>query len=297
MKVHILGRSGPKSIKGKTISALNAVKHGGYAKTKILPFEDAGERKRLERELYRALQPQDAVEEDLVDRMADSYWNRERFILRLAMKQEGIFRQLTPIALAQLIDIPDVYQSFAPDYLKEPNTRFSKRELQPLRHQYADYQHLIKNSKGIQNYQMVFGSYKDLFQGLYDFVGLDYKVPFLNHDRKGIQIAWQQQPKKVEEVLLAYAAHLYYKIHFDTLRPAIRVAMSSWFFLQRIERRESDMQDEMVVKEIARYQSYLTQLMNYRKACRAAAITNAVAGSNSTHSSSSAQRNEMAEST
>ena len=297
MKIQILGRTGPKSTKGKAISSLNAVKHGGYAKTKILPFEDAGERKRLERELYRALGPQDAVEEDLVDRMADSYWARERFILRLAMKQEGIFRQLTPIALAQLIDIPEAYQSFAPDYLKEPNTRFSKKELQPLRHQYADYQHLIKNSKGIQNYQMVFGSYKDLFQGVHDFVGLDYKVPFLNYDRNGIQIAWQQQPKKVEEVLLAYAAHLYYKINFDTLRPAIRVAMSSWFFLQRIERRESDMQDEMVVKEIARYQSYLTQLMNYRKACRAAAITNVVASSNPTHSSSSAQRNEIAEST
>lgn len=296
MKVQIPGRTGPKSTKGKAISSLNAVKHGGYAKTKILPFEDAGERKRLERELYRALQPQDAVEEDLVDRMADSYWARERFILRLAMKQEGIFQQLTPIALAQLIDIPEAYQSFAPDYLKEPNTRFSKKELQPLRHQYADYQHLIKNSKGIQNYQMVFGSYKDLFQGVHDFVGLDYKVPFLNHDRNGIQIAWQQQPKKVEEVLLAYAAHLYYKIHFDTLRPAIRVAMSSWFFLQRIERRESDLQDEMVIKEIARYQSHLTQLINYRKARRSAVLSNAVTSSDSADPASSTQRNEMADS-
>jgi hypothetical protein len=43
------------------------------------------------------------------------------------MNQEGIFRQLTPIAVAQLIDIPEAYQSFAPDYLKEPNTDFSKR--------------------------------------------------------------------------------------------------------------------------------------------------------------------------
>ena len=81
MKIQILGRTGPKSNKGKAISSLNAVKHGGYAKTKILPFEDAGERKRLERELYRALGPQDAIKEDLVDRMADSYWARERFLM------------------------------------------------------------------------------------------------------------------------------------------------------------------------------------------------------------------------
>ncbi len=191
MKIQILGRTGPKSTKGKAISSLNAVKHGGYAKTKLLPFGDAGERKRLERELYRALEPQDAIEEDLVDRMADSYWARERFMLRLAMKQEGIFKQLTPLALAQLINIPQAYESFAPDYLKEPNIKFPQKELQPLRHQYADYQHLIKNSKGIQNYQMVFGAYKDLFNGLHDYVGLSYKVPLLNHDRNGIQIAWQ----------------------------------------------------------------------------------------------------------
>lgn len=296
MKIHILGRTGPKSAKGKAISALNALKHGGYAKTKLLPFEDAGERKRLESELYRALKPQDAIEEDLIDRMVDSYWARERFMLRLAMKQEGIFRQLTPLALAQLINVPQGYQSFAPDYLKEPNTKFTQKELQPLRHQYADYQHLIKNSKGIQNYQMVFGSYKDLFQGLNDFVGLDYKVPFLNHDRNGIQIGWQQQPKKVEEVLLEYAAYLYYKINFDTLRPAIRVAMSSWFFLQRIERRESDLQDEMVIKEIQRYQSYLTQLMNYRKVCKAAFQSKSMVGSESTNAESNVQRNEMADS-
>ncbi len=196
--------------------------------------------------------PQDAIEQDLVDRMVDSYWAREHFMLRLAMKQEGIFKQLTPLALAQLINTPQAYESFALDYLKEHNTKFTQKELQPLRHQYADYQHLIKNSKGIQNYQMVFGAFKNLFNSLHDYVGLSYKVPLLSRDRNGIHIAWQQQPKKVEEVLLEYAAHLYYKINFDNLRPAIRVAMSSWFFLQRIERRESDLQDEMVLKEIQR---------------------------------------------
>ena len=86
---------------------------------------------------------------------------------------------------------------------------------------------------------------------------------------------------------MEYAAHLYYKINFDTLRPAIRVAMSSWFFLQRIERRESDLQDEMVLKEIQRYQSYLTQLMSYRKVCRATRLLEAA------NTSTSVNRNEI----
>jgi hypothetical protein len=131
MKVYILGPTGPKSTRSKVISVLNAVKHGGYAKTKILPFEDAGEHRRLKCELYRVLEPQDAIEEDLVDRMADSYWARERFMLRLAMKQEGIIKQLTPLALAQLINIPQPYESFAPDYLKEPNTNSRKKNYNP----------------------------------------------------------------------------------------------------------------------------------------------------------------------
>ena len=114
----------------------------------------------------------------------------------------------------------------------------------------------------IENYQMVFGSYKDPFQGLNDFVGLDYKVLFLNGDYCGIQIGWQQQPKKLEEVLLEFAAYYFYQINFDTLHPAITVEMSSWFFLQHFERRECNLQDEMLIKEIQHYQSYLTQLLN-----------------------------------
>ena len=80
------------------------------------------------------------------------------------------------------------------------------------------------------------------------------------------------------------------------MRPAIRVAMSSWFFLQRIERRESDLQDEMVIKEIQRYQSYLTQLMNYRKVCKAAFQFKPMISSEITNTESYAQRNEMADS-
>jgi hypothetical protein len=216
---------------------------------------------------------------------------------KTCLKQEAIFGQLTPRALAQLIRIPEVYQPFAPDYLKEPNTKFSKKELQRLGHLYTDYQHLMKNSKGIQNYQMVFGSYKDLFIGLHDYVGLDYKVPFLNHDHTAIHIAWQQQPKKVEEALLEYAASLYYKLQFEALRPTIRVAMSSWFFLQRMERRESDLQDEMVIKEIQRYQACLTQLLSYRKARLAGfSLTTAPAIAATTKSAGN-NRNEMPDST
>jgi hypothetical protein len=265
MKVHILGRTGPRSQKGKAISALNAVKHGAYSKTVVLPQEDASERARLERELRRAMRPTDGYEERLLDYLVSSAWSVERFKLRLAMKQESIYRHLTPQTLAQLIEIPKIYQAFAPDYLKDPNTHFKKSDLKLPAQRYQQYLHLCRNTKGIKNYQMVFGAYQILFEGLHDFLGTSWSEPFLNALKTGLNPAWQQQPDKVDEALLSYAASLYYMLQFDELCPKIRVAMASWFFIERYDKRESDYHDDLIVKEINRFQSLLAQFQKYRK--------------------------------
>jgi hypothetical protein len=265
MQIQILGRTGPRSLKGKAISSMNAVKHGAYAKTKVLPHEDEKEYQRLTRNMYKDLRPKGTVEENLVDQMIDSLWMAERLKLRLAMKQENIFAQLTPAIVAELVEVPEVYQPFAPDYLKEPNTRFTKKELQLPSQEYKSYLHLCHNTKGIANYQTVFNLYKVLFEGVHDFIGDAYGTPFILSTGAGLEIAWQQNPKKVEEVLLEYAASLWYMIHFDEIRPYIRHAMASWFFLDRIGRKESDYQDELVIKELNRYKSLLDGFMKFRK--------------------------------
>jgi hypothetical protein len=81
----------------------------------------------------------------------------------------------------------------------------------------------------------------------------------------GLEIAWQQNPKKAEEVLLEYTASLWYMIKFDELRPHVRHWMASWFFLDRMGRRDSDFQDDMVIKELNRYKSLLDTFMKFRK--------------------------------
>jgi len=265
MKINILGRTGPRSLKGKSISSMNALKHGAYSKTEILPHEDAAERKRLTREIYKALKPQDAVQETIADQMIDSLWIAERFKLRVALRQENIFKQLLPATLAELIEVPAVYQPYAPDYLKEPNTKFSKKELKLPLQRYRLYLDLYRNSKGIANYQTVFGRYQLLFEGVHEFIGSDYGAEFLLSTGAGLEIAWQQNPKKVEEVLLEYAASLYYRIKFDELRPHIRHAMATWFFLGRISQKNSDYQDDLVIKELNRYKSLLETFMKFRK--------------------------------
>ncbi len=292
MKINILGRTGPRSLKGKSISSMNAVKHGAYSKTEILPHEDAGERKRLAREIYKALKPRGAVEESIADQMIESLWSSERFKLRVAMKQVNIFTQLAPATLAELIDVPAMYRPYAPDYLKEPNTKFAKKELKLPLQRYRLYLDLCKNSKGIANYQTVFARYQVLFEGVHEFIGNSYGTPFLLSTGAGLEIAWQQRPNKVEEVLLEYAASLWYMIKFDELRPHIRHWMASWFFLDRVGRRDSDYQDDMVVKELNRYKSLLDTFLKLRKSL----IEQNTSDTQEDKNNKEIQRNEMPDS-
>lgn len=182
------------------------------------------------------------------------------------MKQENIFSQLSPATLAKLIGVRSEYQPYAPDYLKEPNTKFAKKDLKLPLQRYRLYVDLFKNSKGIANYQTVFARYQLLFEGVHEFIGASYGTPFLLSTGAGLEIAWQQRPKKVEEVLLEYAASLWYMIQFDELKPQIRHWMASWFFLDRVGRRDGDYQDDLVVKELNRYKSLLDTFMKFRKA-------------------------------
>lgn len=265
MKINILGHTGPRSLKGKANSSMNALKHGGYSRRPVLHFEDPVERKRLERKMYQDIKPLDSLEEILVDQMVHSLWVAERFKLRLSLRQEGIFENLTPAAMADMLEIQEPYRSYAPSYLKEPNTKISKKEVQRAARLFQDYEHLAKHSKGIPNYQMVFGRYQDLFIGLDQYLGARCTVPIVASTGTGLSVGWQNNPKKLEEVLEEYAAHLYYQMHFDLLRPQIRVWMSVWFFLQRRDQREQDFQDENVIKELNRYQATFNQLLKYRK--------------------------------
>ncbi len=81
----------------------------------------------------------------------------------------------------------------------------------------------------------------------------------------GLEIVWQQRPKTVEEVILEYAASLWCMIKFDQLRPHIRHWMASWFFIDRMGKKDSNYHDDMVVKELNRYKSLLDTFLKFRK--------------------------------
>jgi hypothetical protein len=61
MSNHYQGQTGPKSIAGKRIASMNALKSGLYAKTPLLPFEDDQQYRRHVKAVMRSLEPEDAV--------------------------------------------------------------------------------------------------------------------------------------------------------------------------------------------------------------------------------------------
>ena len=78
MNSHQYGQTGPKSITGKRKSSLNALKTGVFAKTPVLPFEDEAQYRRHVKSVMRSLEPEDAVQMNLAQQIADSMWRGQR---------------------------------------------------------------------------------------------------------------------------------------------------------------------------------------------------------------------------
>ena len=255
MEINILGRTGPKSIAGKAISSMNAVKHGAYSKTRLLPHECEDEYKRLKRELIKSFKPTCTAERIQVQDMVDALWSVERYRLRLSYKQEVIFKDLRPQQLAEMIGVTECFRKYAPEYLLQPNTKFSSKEVKEFEAPWREYIHLLRNSQGIKNYNMVFNHYTVLFEKLDAHMREIHRLPLIMHHGKAIELEFQQKPSLFVQFLDEFAAHMYYQLNFEKFRPKIRVAMSTWFFLERMSKRENDFYDEGILRELRRYQS------------------------------------------
>jgi hypothetical protein len=70
--------TGPRTPAGKSKASKNALRHGVYAATVLLPDEDEGEYRRLVRRMRREFQPQSPFEAELVSRMVTTMWRLRR---------------------------------------------------------------------------------------------------------------------------------------------------------------------------------------------------------------------------
>jgi len=70
--------TGPKTPEGKNKAGQNALKHGMTARNLLVGEEQVEELEALRQGLWEALQPQDAVEEMLVEQLVELSWRRQR---------------------------------------------------------------------------------------------------------------------------------------------------------------------------------------------------------------------------
>ena len=233
MPIHILGRTGPKSLPGKYRSSMNALKHGGYAKTKILPFEDEAEYNKLRRDVHKALQPGDIIQKNLANQIVDSLWRIERLELKFSFRIDEKIGELKPNMLAAMIDADERFVPFAPDYLLSPNHKIAKKDVQDAHIVMYQYEQFLRNAKGMKNYNGVWRQYPDLFKGANVWSDGSITPSFFMSHGNDLNIEWQNQPDLVLKLLRTYAAYMYYRANFNDFKPKIRVMMASWLFLQK----------------------------------------------------------------
>ena len=80
-RLNSLNSTGPKTDAGKAVSSLNRLRHGLYAETLILPGEDTAEFEILHRSLEDHYQPQDPIQQKMVDELAALQWKMVRLEL------------------------------------------------------------------------------------------------------------------------------------------------------------------------------------------------------------------------
>jgi hypothetical protein len=125
---------------------------------------------------------------------------------------------------------------------------------------------LVKNVKGVANYEAVWRQYPHLFRALHYWLeGEEDMLDLFMSDFKGLNLAWQQRPRLIEEHLEVFNDHCWYLVHFDELRPQIRTWMASWYFLQARESHNITHADDLLVKERRQCQSLLETYCKMRK--------------------------------
>ncbi len=259
------GQTGPKSAAGKRIASLNALRTGLFAKTPLLPFEDEARYKQHLKLVWQSLKPEDAVQVQLVQQIADSMWRGMRQELRAALHREEIFKQLTPRILAGLMGIDETLVPYAPPFLVTPNHRFGRAILKQSRQRHQQYLHLQQNVRDVANYNMVWRSYPEFFQGMQQWFVNTISPRIFMFNNQGIEIHWQNRPKELEAMIVEYGSYLWYVTHFDELRAKIRTWMAIWFFLKGRHSHEVEMYDEIVLRERRSCQLLLDSFFKMRK--------------------------------
>jgi hypothetical protein len=258
------GQTGPKSIAGKRKSSMNALKSGMFARTPVLPFEDDAQYRRHVKSVIASLAPEDAVQVNLAQQIADSMWRGQRQEYRAALQRDDVFKALTPTIMAEFLGLKGIFAKHPPRFLVTPNLKVSRKDAQEHKRLHGQHEHLVANAKGIANYNMVWRQYPDFFVYLEQWMS-SINPPLFMANRQGLDIHWQNHPRKLEGYIEEYGAHCWYLANFDGLRNQIRNWMGIWFFLKGRESEKIERFDDRMLQERRTCQGLLDCFFRMRK--------------------------------
>ena len=260
------GQTGPKTERGKWRSKWGALKHGRYAKSILLPFEDEALFRQHMQQVRQALLPNDYVEHQLVDEYAHSLWRLQRQENRKAYERDRILEKLTPEMVANMLGLSHEYCAAAPTYLTDLKKKISKHQSLYAGMAYEQYQKLMDQAKGISNFNLVWRQFPDLFIALGAYIDrLDSMQPLFTAGQKDLHLAWQQHPAELLKHMNELSKELFYLANFNEFKPQIRLYMESWYFAQDYELKRLEREDGGLIAERKHANAVLDKLMQLRK--------------------------------
>jgi len=262
------GQTGPKSEAGKNRSRLNALRHSRHAKIKVLPYEDEKAYKNLIKAVFRDLNPEGAIEEDLAMQYVDSFWRRSRMEDKIRTKNDEIFGQLDAPMMARMLNVPEQYIDFAPDYLLNISFRVGPKQTEQAHYAWSQYESMVRDYESGQliNVQEICSH----FSALFEYVQIWFREHphfecLYTPQQKELHPYWVKESEQLLQIVDVVGAGLYYRAHFSGWKEQIRNWMQIWYLSQKSELREIDQYDLVLIKEVHLSQCIIEKLMKLQK--------------------------------
>lgn len=241
MKKNTKRKSGPKSMAGKAISNMNAIKHGGYSKKRLLPFEDAKAYQTHYDEVISDLDPNNSLQHVAASQYADALWRVERMQVREKLTGEEMMSKVTPQIVAEQLGFEGRKRELAPDYLVDINYEIPADEMEGLEDFFKERYYLLQNCKGMANFNMVWRQFPVLFTHLARYIAeFEDMKPLFMASGEGLDIAWQQNPKQLLDTLEDLFYIYEYRADFEAMKPDIQTILLHWYYTSRSEVQRID---------------------------------------------------------
>lgn len=269
------GQAGPKYSKGKRNSSLNALKHGAYSKTILLPSEDVLAYEKKRRQYQKSLRVKDELGRDLSNMVLDHQWVAHRLKRQIIVMEHDLYQSASPIKFAKFLGLSETLISKAPAYLVNPSHKISPAEekyAQLICDQITSLKDRLPNKPSLMELDH---NYPELKQALLDRFGRNDEVSpelmvDLNNTSDMESICLGGFSWKLDEIYTSY----FYLTIFESIKPQLQFYLEKQYVeeLSKLDVKKSSHLFKLrqrLDKELNATRSTVQLMMNYNKLQRA----------------------------